>query len=142
MRVQVSRRVEPEGEAQDVSVFELTEDALRVGLDAVELSQDLGEGAIRDAAAVGRAAPNEHAWCRSRRLQPIARLAHEARLAHACLADDGDELGPFVPDSPIEGGLEELELTVATNECRAEGWATAWPRGRDAPDKAPADDAL
>ena len=95
--VQVSRRVEPEGEAQDVSVVELTEDALRLGLDAVELSQDLGEGAIRDAAAVRRAAPNEHAWCRCRRLQPIARLTHEARLAHACLADDGDELGPFVP---------------------------------------------
>ena len=81
----------------------------------LELLQHLDDGPVGDALSVGEAAAAD-----DRRVGGGEELRHEARLAHACGGDDGDELAarPGARPLPCRGELRQLSL--AADERRVE----------------------
>ena len=86
----------------------------------------LGERPVRDALAVGQAAPRENAGA----LETVHELAGETALADPGLAEDGEEVRAPVPNGARERVLEELELGLTADERRAWTPGTGGPVDR------------
>ena len=83
----------------------------RIGRQGVELPQDFRHRPVGDARAVGEAAAADQAGVDSRQS-----LAKEPRLADPRVADDCDELAPFLVPRPRPGLPHQLELVLPADE--------------------------
>ena len=84
------------------------EDRVRVG---AELKNDLHERPVGDALAVGEAAGANGA-----RVDRLDEVEHEARLADAGGAEQGEELARAFGDHVLEVGVEPLALSASADE--------------------------
>src|SRR5207237_5076740 len=91
----------------------------------------LGDRPVRDALAVGKAAPGEDGGA----LEAGEELARQPALADARVAVEGEERGAAVARGAREGRLEQLELLLAADErgVQAAERPPALTGGDDAP---------
>jgi hypothetical protein len=78
------------------------------------LVDDLAQGPVRDAVAVGQTASPEHPVV----LRPPRELGDQSRLADPCLADDDGDLRRRPVDGALQGTPDRSELALAPHECR------------------------
>ena len=91
-----------------------------------------GERPVGHALAVGQRSPGQ----RRHALERVGELGHEARLADAELAEDGDELHRAIPHRPLKGVLQERQLRLAADERRrGEPRRIVHPHGAPRPER-------
>ena len=97
-------------------------------LRARDLPDDLGQRPVGDALAVGQAAAAQDRHVAG---EPARELPHEPRLAHARVAEHGQQVAGPIADRVAEHGLEHGTLALAPDEGRVEAARKAGGVGED-----------
>src|SRR5204862_7592845 len=82
-------------------------------------AQHLGQRPVDDARAERQAAPAQHPRCAVVARQAALELMQHARLAHACLADERDQMRRAVARDALVERLQLGELGFPSDERRA-----------------------
>jgi hypothetical protein len=135
--VQVRRRLEPERQAQDLAAAEPAPHGLGwIALQQTEvLANDLTDGDVRDAPAVGQAASDSTDRFGRLRREPFPELTDQRRLADADVAHDRHEPWPGLLDDVVICRLQGQELAIPADERAAEASHASGPHQRQCADE-------